>query len=102
MEKIFHYFVYVFILTSSLQLFLTTSSLPLPPAQSESDDPLADDFAATNCHCNSTNLKVKGNFLSKWLDPLNAESRISTITMKADDVIDYIDKVSDKVPNLSI
>jgi len=96
MEKIFHYFVSVFILISSLQLFLTTSSLPLPPAQSESDNPLA----ATNCHCNSTNLKVKGNFLSKWLDPLNAESRISTITMKADDVIDYIDKVSDKVPNL--
>ena len=80
MEKIF---VYVFIVASSLQLFMTTSSLPLP--------------LTTDCNCNNKPVIVNGNLLSNWLDPTNDESRISTIRMKADDVFYYIHNVSEQV-----
>ena len=80
MEKIF---VHVFIVASSLQLFMTASSLPLP--------------STTDCNCNNKPVIVNGNLLSNWLDPTNDESRISTITMKADNVLDYIDNVSGQV-----
>ena len=80
MEKIF---VHVFIVASSLQLFMTASSLPLP--------------LTTDCDCDNKPVVVNGNLLSNWLDPRNDESRISTIAMKADDVLDYIKNVSTQV-----
>ena len=76
-------FMLYFLLASSLQLLMTTNSLPLPAKEINSTAPLDDNSAASDCHCNSTNLKVNGNFLFKLLNPSNGESIMSTITMAA-------------------
>ena len=75
--------MHVFILACSLQLFMIANSLPLP--------------STTNCDCNNKPVIVNGNFLSNWLDPRNDESRISTIVMKADHVINYAEERSVQV-----
>ena len=72
-----------FCLAGSEQLLMTTNSLPLPTKDIDSTAPLDDNSATTDCHCNSTTLKVNGNFLFKWLNPSNDDSIMSTITMAA-------------------
>ena len=75
--------LYVLVLASSLQLLMTASSFPLPAADNNNSDgvPADNSTAATDCHCNGTNLMVSGVFLSKWLNP---SSSISKISMAAD------------------
>ena len=81
--ELFRFMLY-FLLAGSAQLLMTTNSLPLPAKEISSTAPLDDNSAATDCRCNSTKLKINGNFLFKWLNPSNGESIISTITMAAD------------------
>ena len=69
---------------------MTASSFPIPVAENIGDNPSDDDSAATDCHCNSTNLMVNGNFLSKWLNPSNAHN-ISIISMTADNLKNLTD-----------
>ena len=83
MGKLIYIILYVIVLVNSLQLLMTASSFPLP-AGDNNNGSSADDSAATNvCRCNGTKLAIKGNFLSKWLNPSNGESRISMISMAA-------------------
>jgi len=84
MKNFISFILYLLVLASSLQLLMTASSSPIPAGENNGDDPSADDSATTNCHCNSINLMVNGNFLSKWLNPSNAH--ISIISMTADNL----------------
>jgi len=85
MGKLICIILYVLVLASSLQLLLTASSSPLPAADNNNngESSPANDSAANNCRCNGTKLTVKGNFLSKWLNPSNSESRITIVSMAA-------------------
>ena len=80
------FILYLLVVASSLQLLMTASSFPIPAAEKNGDNPSADDSAATDCHCNSTNLMVNGNFLSNWLNPSNDTHSISVISMTADNL----------------
>jgi len=82
MENFICFIFYLLVLASSLQLFRTASSIPIPAAENNGDD----DATAIGCNCNSTNLMVNGNFLSNWLNPSYDEHRISTLSMTADNL----------------
>ena len=83
MGKLIYIILYGIVLVNSLQLLMTASSFPLPAGDNKNGSSADDSAAANDCRCNVTKLAIKGNFLSKWLNPSNGESRISAISMAA-------------------